>query len=108
MIDRMKGLLSDYEVENNRYSMAVNHCHVADGRVDGLVAYTKDAFPEFAGGLIVREAGGRFTNIEGQSDILPTDRIFIAGKPNTYDRLLPLTRESIKEEGREIDEMRTR
>lgn len=92
---RAQELLSAYEIEDNSYSMAVNYCAVASGQADGIVAFTKDAFPEFAGGLIVREAGGQFTNIEGELKLKATDRIFIGGNQEMYQRLLPLVRKAV-------------
>ncbi|MBI5470204.1 inositol monophosphatase [Candidatus Kaiserbacteria bacterium] len=88
--------LESYAVESNRYSMAVNYCWVACGRFDGMISLTKDSFPEFAGGFILREAGGRFTNLEGKSDIAPSDRIFISGNTTMYDKLLPIVRDAFK------------
>lgn len=77
-----------YEIEDNKFSMAVNYCWVASGLFDGIISFTKDSFPEFAGSLIVREAGGNFTNKDGQSEILPSDRIFIGGNENVYKKIL--------------------
>lgn len=94
VIDRATAMLGGYDVENNTYSMAVNYCLVACGRADGVVSFTKDSFPEFAGGFILREAGGHFTNIHGHSDIAPLDRIFIGGDEPIYDKLLKIAREA--------------
>lgn len=88
--------LSGYQIENKRCSMAANYSWIACGRFDGIVAFTKDAFPEYAGSLIIKEAGGIFTNLEGKADILPTDRIFVAGNKKTYDELLALAQKAIK------------
>lgn len=95
LVERVVSKLSGYEIENRRSSMAVNHCWVASGRYDGFVSFTKDAFPEFAGGLILREAGGQFTNIEGKSDILPTDRIFVGGNNKTYSKIFQIIKEEV-------------
>ncbi len=40
---------------------------------------TKDSYTEIAGGLIIREAGGSFMNIDGDSNVGPDDRHFIGG-----------------------------
>ncbi len=95
VIKKAEKMLSHYETETNTYSMAVNYCHVACGRFDGIISFTKDSFPEFAGGLIVREAGGKFTNIHGHSDIAPSDRIFMGANTATYDQLLAIAREAV-------------
>jgi myo-inositol-1(or 4)-monophosphatase len=96
VIERMDSYLSGCEIEYNKYSIAANHCWIAEGRFDGLAEFTKDAFPEFAGGLIIREAGGKFTNLDGRADILPEDRIFIGGNDASYEMLLPLVRTATK------------
>ena len=77
--DRVLEAVQNKQIDKNSHSMAVNYCAVASGRADGIIAFTKDAFPEFAGSLIIKEAGGKFTNIEGSNNIAPTDRIFIGG-----------------------------
>lgn len=90
IVKKVNQTLSDYEIENNRYSMAVNYCSVARGLFDGIISLTKDSFPEFAGGLIIREAGGKFTNLKEQSDISPDDRVFVGGNDKSYKTILPL------------------
>lgn len=78
-------LLSTYQIERNKFSFAVNYCWTACGRFDGVVSFTKDSFPEFAGGFILQEAGGRFTNIKGEPNIQASDRIFIGGNEEIYN-----------------------
>lgn len=68
-------------------SFAVNYCHVACGRYDGTLALTKDVFPEIAGSLIIREAGGVFINERGEEWIQPDDRIFVGGHPYAAQQL---------------------
>ena len=46
-------------------SLGVHYAHVACGRVDVAISYNKDTFPEFAGKLLVEEAGGVFTDFSG-------------------------------------------
>ena len=95
VIKRAAEALKNFNIENNRFSMAVNYCAVAAGRADGVAAFTKDSFPEFAGSLIVREAGGIFTNIEGKSNIQPNDRIFLSGNPSCYQKSYTLVKEAV-------------
>ena len=85
IIIRAREIIKDYSLEKNKYSFAVNYCWVACGRFDGIVSFTKDSFPEFAGGFIIQEAGGQFTNIKGESNIDPADRIFVGGNERVYD-----------------------
>lgn len=97
IVQSLLGKLTNYTTEDNKYSMAVNYCAVACGRADGIVSFTKDTFPEFAGSLIMQEAGGRFTNLDGQSNINPTDRIFIGGNKEVYNILLPLVKQAVED-----------
>jgi len=92
-ITKAENILSQYEVERNTYSMAVNYCWVATGRFDAVVSFTKDSFPEFAGGFIIQQAGGRFTNIDGNSNIVSSDRIFVGGNNEMYEKLFPIIKE---------------
>lgn len=94
-ITKAENALSQYEVERNTYSMAVNYCWVATGRFDAVVSFTKDSFPEFAGGFILQQAGGRFTNIEGKSNIVASDRVFIGGNKDMYETLFPLLKKVV-------------
>ena len=82
--------LTKFKVYRVRQSFALNYCYVACGRYDGVVALTKDAFPEIAGGFIIREAGGIFKNREGEDIIEPQDRIFVGGNKKVYELLKPV------------------
>jgi myo-inositol-1(or 4)-monophosphatase len=79
--------LNKFQIFRNKYSFAVNLCHVACGRYDGTVCLCKDSFPLFAGSLIIQEAGGIFTNIKGDSNPHHEDRIFFGGNKETYNKL---------------------
>lgn len=46
-------------------SLGVHYAHVACGRIDGAISFNYDTFPEFAGKLLVEEAGGKFTDFDG-------------------------------------------
>lgn len=46
-------------------SVAIHYAYVACGRVDAAVTKNHDTFPEFAGKLLVEEAGGKFTDFNG-------------------------------------------
>ncbi len=46
-------------------SLGVHYAYVACGRVDIAISFNKDTFPEFAGKLLVEEAGGKFTDFDG-------------------------------------------
>ncbi|MFT5081726.1 MAG: myo-inositol-1(or 4)-monophosphatase [Planctomycetota bacterium] len=77
----------EFDLYRNTNSFGVNLCHVACGRYDGVVALTKDAFPEVAGGLILREAGGAFTTFAGDQRIRPADRRFLGGSKRAFGAL---------------------
>jgi len=97
--ERITKLLTPYKVcqYNHSKSMALSYCELASGQVDGLISITKDCFPEFAGSLIVQEAGGMFTNLDGNNNLNLTDRIFVGGKnKEIHQKLLQLTREVSK------------
>lgn len=79
-----------FEVEKSYYSYAFDYCLVACGKIDGVISLTKDSFPEFAGSLIVQEAGGIFTNKNGNGSIKETDRIFVLGNRDTYLELFDI------------------
>jgi myo-inositol-1(or 4)-monophosphatase len=84
---KLRAATEDLNPLRNEVSFAVNYCWVADGRFDGVISVAKDSFPEFAGALILSEAGGKLTNIDGGA-IQPDDRLFIGGNPAMYDELL--------------------
>jgi myo-inositol-1(or 4)-monophosphatase len=85
---RIWDAMFDFHPYRNRQSYALSYCYVASGRFDGILSMTKDVFPEFAGSLIVNEAGGVFTNSNGQKNLKIADRLFIAGNNPTYTKLI--------------------
>lgn len=80
--------LEQYELQTNTDSMAINYCALAQGKVAGFVCLAKDSFPNFAGTLIVNEAGGIAANEYGNTDIDPSDRIFVAASRTRFSELL--------------------
>jgi len=80
--------LAGYDTYRNTNSFGVNYGHVAMGRYDGFVSLTKDAFPEVAGSLIVREAGGKFVCLDGGDEVRAAGRRFLGGAPWLVDKLL--------------------
>jgi myo-inositol-1(or 4)-monophosphatase len=79
-----------YDVHRNANSFAVNYCWVACGRYDGVVTLAKDSFTEYAGSLIITEAGGVFTNSAGAENFLPSDRLFAGGSKQVAPELLDI------------------
>ncbi|MBM3252352.1 MAG: inositol monophosphatase [Candidatus Omnitrophica bacterium] len=86
--------LTEFEFYRVLGSHAINDSLVACGKYNGNVDLAKDSFPYFASSLMVNEAGGVFTNINGERDIGPNDRIFIGGDKKTYNKLIKLAQES--------------
>jgi len=82
--------LIKYSAHKIRCSFALRYCYIACGRYDGIIALTKDIFPEVAGGFIIREAGGIFKNDEGEDILKYNDRIFVGGNEEVYKILKPL------------------
>lgn len=81
-----------YEVHPRRGAFAYNYCAVANGEFDGMVSLTKDSFPEFAGCYIANQSGCKATNINGEENISPSDRIFVCGIEGVYEDLFRITK----------------
>lgn len=94
--DTVKALLGGKDIIINSHSLVVNYMDIARGRASGLISLAKDSFPNFAGTLLLNEAGGIATNIEGDTIIKPTDRIFIAGTKASYPKLFSSISQTIK------------
>ena len=92
--DELKRLLErDYEVFPSQGSMALNYCLVARGEFDGVVSLTKDAFTEFAGLFIANQSGAIATNIDRETTVHPSDRVFVcASNRMIYEELMDKTR----------------
>ena len=80
----------DFNACRTPSSFAVSYCWVAAGRYDGVIALTKDSFPEFAGKLIIEEAGGIFTNQRQEKNLIHSDRVFAGGSSEVYNRLIKI------------------
>ncbi len=46
-------------------SFGVQYAYIACGRAEASISFNRDTFPEFAGKLLVEEAGGKFTDFNG-------------------------------------------
>ncbi len=88
--------LSDFELYRVLGSHAVNDSLVACGKYNGVVCLAKDSFPYFASSLMIKEAGGVFTNLNGEENIKPSDRVFIGGDKETYQRLKVIVEKILK------------
>ena len=72
-------------------SAALDLCHVATGWFDGFWELTLAPWDVAAGALIVREAGGVVTRLDGGDDVIG-DGSIIAGNPTIHALLAPLVR----------------
>jgi myo-inositol-1(or 4)-monophosphatase len=52
-------------IMRNIGSLGLHYAYVACGRADFAISFNGDTFPEFAGKLLVEEAGGKFTDFSG-------------------------------------------
>lgn len=67
---------------------ALDLCFVAAGRCEGYWEQTLQPYDFAAGALIVEEAGGRVTNLEGQPDLFHPPYAILAGNPSIHAQLL--------------------
>jgi myo-inositol-1(or 4)-monophosphatase len=73
-------------------SAAIDLCHVASGFFDGFWELNLEAWDVAAGTLIVREAGGVVTRLDGSRDVLGTGSI-LAGNTVIHEALGALVRD---------------
>lgn len=71
-LDLMRDLSNLGRVKKSFGSMAVHYSYVACGRVEGAITINRDIFPEFAGKLLVEEAGGKVSNFKGNQITINT------------------------------------
>jgi myo-inositol-1(or 4)-monophosphatase len=70
-------------------SFALNYAYVACGRAHIAISRNKDTFTEFAGKLLVEEAGGNFTDFSG-GEITMTTRGIVAANKSLHKNILPI------------------
>jgi myo-inositol-1(or 4)-monophosphatase len=69
-------------------SAAIDLCYVAAGRFDGYWELTLRAWDLAAGALIVEEAGGRVSKVDGSVQYLYPPHSIVAGTPVVYEQML--------------------
>ena len=67
-------------------SAAIDLCHLACGRLDGFWELYLAPWDVAAGSLILREAGGIVTDLQGGADVLKPGG-FLAGNPSIYEEV---------------------
>ena len=70
-------------------SAALDLCYVASGRVDAFFELGLSKWDIAAGALIIREAGGRISNFQGNDGYLESGNV-VAGNPKIYAALSKL------------------
>lgn len=75
-------------------SVGVHYAYVACGRVDVAITKNKDVFPEYAGKLLVEEAGGKFTDFNNQ-ELTVHSTSTIASNGKVHEQILESIAKSI-------------
>ena len=75
-------------------STALNLAYVAAGRFDGYWGFDNHAWDVAAGAVLIREAGGKVTNVDG-ADYDPFSPDSVAGNPSLHAVLLSSFREGL-------------
>jgi len=71
-------------------SAALDLAYVAAGRLDGYWEIKLNAWDVAAGALIVQEAGGRVSNVQGGEDFLHAPQSILAANPALHGKMLEL------------------
>lgn len=85
----MELLLNDDATIRNYGSFGLHYCYVACGRANVVIHGLKDTFPEYAGKLIIEEAGGELTDWHGNPLTPTTDRV-LATNGQLHDKYIKL------------------
>jgi myo-inositol-1(or 4)-monophosphatase len=69
-------------------SAAIDLCYIAAGRLDGYWELSLQPYDLAAGALIIREAGGKITSMNGEENLLIPPYSIAAGNPVIHALLL--------------------
>ena len=72
MLKIIEVMSKDDSTMRNIGSLGAHYAYVACGRADIAISFNYDTFPEFAGKLLVEEAGGKFTDFNGDDLTIKT------------------------------------
>ena len=93
MMDRYLAILKDFLSKTaggrREGSAALDLCSVAAGRLDGFFEFNLKPWDVAAGALIVKEAGGIVTDMQGNDTWLQTGNI-VAGNPKVLAQMLQI------------------
>ncbi len=73
-------------------SVGLHYAYVACGRASAAYSNNKDTFPEFAGKLLVEEAGGIFTDADGNPLTRECKGIIAAESKDVHQKILEIMR----------------
>jgi len=80
----------------NEWSTAYCLCLLASGRLEGVISNGAEFYDFAAGKLIAAEAGAIITDLQGESEKVDTNNLFVLGcTREIHDKLLNLTRTAI-------------
>ena len=85
----LKDVLSKTAGARREGSAALDLCNVASGRVDGFFEFNLKPWDIAGGALIVQEAGGIVTDMQGEQSWLNTGNI-VAANPKILAQLLSI------------------
>lgn len=75
-------------------SMALHYAYAACGKVQAAVSTPQDSFPEFAGSLLVQEAGGVSTDFQGNPLTIETRHVIAACSTEFHQQIMEKLAES--------------
>lgn len=78
-------------------SQALELAYIARGKMDGTLCIKSRGFSAAAGALILREAGGRVTDLNGR-EFDNSSRSLLATNSSAHDKILDLIRRNLKEQ----------
>jgi myo-inositol-1(or 4)-monophosphatase len=87
--------LSSFSTMRTFGSVGLHYAYVACGRVEAAITKNSDVFPEFAGKLLVEEAGGIFTDFDGEGLTL-TSKSSVASNGLVHKKILEGITEALK------------
>lgn len=88
----LKKIIAEIDPAGVLYAEEAHDVYVASESVwavdpiSGTEAFIK-GLPHFAGALILQEAGGKATNLNGDPELNPDDRVFVGANNETYPEI---------------------
>lgn len=92
----MKAMIENTAGVRRPGAAALDLAYVAAGRLDGFFELNLNAWDIAAGSLLITEAGGLISDLEGNEGYLTSGHV-VAGTPKIFAQMLPLIAPHIKE-----------